>query len=1375
MVATDDRPRAARAATPAGPLGQVPAPTRPPGWWPTTDAAGHAAAFDALDSQAPVLFSPVRIETRFTSPVTGHTRSLRIRIYPDQFHLDDHDPRVTELEAKVGREYWRAWSTAEANDDPAGRTAARQWLVAQLPARRAVWVARQTQPGATAARAARSTAPADPAAAAADQTRRPPRAAALPDRWAVAGFTRDSDGGLTQVFTAWSAPVRADLPAGVDFGRYGDTTATGELPVDDGMRWMVDYDEAVLAGMAVTVDLAEHPEVARTGLAVLLVLGVSEDDAAQSADTVAALLRAHKYSDGVAFVPSGTPTNNTDQVRSPFSFRESDPLALLARELDGVGAATAYSSNGRRMARALGSPGGTVYTALEYADDDEETPQTAMNRALWPVTWGAYIDQLLAGVHTRSVLPANAAADLKRRFLHDVRGGAPLPALRIGAQPYGLLPVRYSQPAQQWADQSPWFEYALHFLRPLWLDTADTVVPRLDPVLGASGGSASKSADSVLSEILASLPQPGRFLVRKLRSWRTTDTESIDDLGDVILGALMPFLYFDDPTFGYEALSVLGRWGWGLEMLGGADYLGLPAGELGALDDVGLADADAQIAALNRLRGRVDSLLATDADRGTARAWLDSMATLVEQHRDRQSPLRELAGATLDFAGIIADEVDDPTIFYSVYAKDDDTTIFELPLVHSPVASTATYLAALRDRIPAAGRTSAASRMTDVDTSPPTDAGGTVDVPVEAHQVLTPAFHAAEPLLYQLLDGVVDDLPGGESTAYRDALDELAAESEERLELRLRESLGLACHRLDAYFTAMARRRLDELRAADPDRGVHLGCYGWVVDLVPDRAGALPSQGFIHAPSIQQATTAAILRAGWSAHGSEAGTSELAVDLSGGRVRLAGWLLDGVRQGQSLGELLGYRFERSLHDAFLDAWIDPVRRAVLLDAGLDAAPRGPVDGLDLLDLYALQRTPAALLADVPAGYLPKGPAEVLGTHLDALAATLDAVGDAAIADSVHQVAQGNMTRAAATLDALNSGDVAPPQLLSLTTPGSGDSVVHRVLLLLGDLTRSEGWATGTARATADPALDAWASSVLGPATAIGARVRSVDDTGTVAGWQPVTMADLGMAALDAVFEAPPPVPGAASAWGRRIEAATRDRVPAGQPQPASIEIDFAGAASRPTAHDRGRRAGPGGALADRRVPATDRRGPRGPGRERRRRTRAGRSAGAGERTGADLPVPGPGPAGVAPHRPGLRADTPADRRCATRPAPGSHAGVRRLPGVGFGAGRRVPRRPGRPRPALAGRLVAGGEGGPHPDPAGRRRAGCPAPAGRVAPSAVPDSGPAGGVPAVPPSRSRSRSQARRAACRRRRLRPPVPPSRTDCCGPGRRSSAGPTR
>jgi hypothetical protein len=1120
-----------------------------------------------------VLFLPVRLETRFT---VGKPE-LKVRIYPDAIHLDDHARELTEAEKAIGEGYWAAWNAA--GDDEAARTAARDWLVGLLPARRAAWVARVTDPS--------SASPAAVATAA-----RQARAACLPERWSVVGYVRDETGALVRRFALKTRTVAAGLGLGIDPESYGQTQVEGELPVDDRLKWMVDYDTAVAAGMALTIDLTKYEDVAANGLAVLLVVGLSGGDDADDHAALQSLLEAHCYAEGLAFAPQGTPTNNTDEVDSPWSFGEVDPAALLARELDGADAGGLSGSQSQRLGEALGLPNNPLLNRLEHAPLDEETPAKAMNRVLWPVTWGEYFNHLMVDEAGHEAVPSNAVADLKERFLADVRGGAALPCLRVGAQPYGVLPVRFTEPLAQWLDASPWFEQVLLHLRPKWIDAAGGAVPRLDPVLGASGGDASNDPDSVLTEILSSLPHPKRFLVRTLREWRRVD-HTEDSLGTLFLGLILPFVYFDDPTYGYGALSVLGRWGWALEMLGGADFLGIPQSELTPLSAPSLRSADAQLEALSDLRGRVDSLLTSSTDRDSARAWIDAMSTLVEQHRERQAPYTELGVGITDFDGIVSNAVDDPKMFYSLYDSDSETPSFEQPLVHSDAATTSGYLSELKDRVPTlqlepgatgapfggatptgpvrvparksarSGKAARRGGRAAKRATAPVLGFEPVAVPMGAG--LPDAFHAAEPLLYQLLDGVVDDVSALEGAAYRDALETLGALPEDELELRLRETLGLASHRLDAYVTSMARKRLGALRSEGTS--LQLGGYGWVVDLAPQGKGALDSQGFIHAPSLEQATTAAILRSGWSVHGTEDDASAMAVDLAGDRVRLAAWLLGGVRQGQSLAELLGYRFERALQDDGLEGWIDPVRRAVLLSQGSSRGPRGPVDGLALLELYASKGSAAALVADVDPGYLPAGSSSDLTAPLDSLADALDAAGDAAIAESVHQVAQGNMTRAAATLDGINQGEVAPPELQSVRTPTAGVGVIHRLAVLLGDRAPATGWAGGTARAALDPELESWVGAVLGPADEVVLRVRFLGADGIAEDWQTLSMASLGFSALDAVFEAPGGAPTQDSRWGRRAVAWARDSRRASLSQDVTVEVDFEGAEGGVSAAD----------------------------------------------------------------------------------------------------------------------------------------------------------------------------------------------------------------
>jgi hypothetical protein len=79
------------------------------------------------------------------------------------------------------------------------------------------------------------------------------------------------------------------------------------------------------------------------------------------------------------------------------------------------------------------------------------------------------------------------------------------------------------------------------------------------------------------------------------------------------------------------------------------------------------------------------------------------------------------------------------------------------------------------------------------------------------------------------------------------------------------------------------------------------------------RAG---TEEFLHAPSLQQASTAAVLRSGYLAHRSDAGAGHapFSVDLSSARVRQAAHLAEGVRAGQPPAALLGYQLERDLRD-----------------------------------------------------------------------------------------------------------------------------------------------------------------------------------------------------------------------------------------------------------------------------------------------------------------------------------------------------------------------------------------------------------------------------------------------------------------------------
>src|SRR5262249_43658315 len=128
----------------------------------------------------------------------------------------------------------------------------------------------------------------------------------LPDRWVATAYA----GGAVAACVS-GHDIDRDLAIGPNLD--APVTVDDETPaIDDGMRWMVDFDTAEKVGMALRIRLP--PSV--SAVDVLLVTGVADGDRSAA---VRALLDAHHYSDGLAFLAPATPTNNTSAGRSTYN------------------------------------------------------------------------------------------------------------------------------------------------------------------------------------------------------------------------------------------------------------------------------------------------------------------------------------------------------------------------------------------------------------------------------------------------------------------------------------------------------------------------------------------------------------------------------------------------------------------------------------------------------------------------------------------------------------------------------------------------------------------------------------------------------------------------------------------------------------------------------------------------------------------------------------------------------------------------------------------------------------------------------------------------------------------------------------------------
>lgn len=1059
-----------------------------------------------LSPDLPLVLLPVRLETRFRE------NQLLVRVFPDTVHVDDHEPELTTSEVAAGRAFWEATWRGGTSGTGAGDAERTAWqvLAGSLGPTRAAWVARQTEPvgGTPPSSPLPSPEPfPDPPqfpapATKADAWSRPAVASTLPDRWLTLAFA-----GGREVARGWGNPIPDELQMGPEPGGAPGTGGAGGdgglPPVTPGLRWLVDPAAAEEAGMLVRVDLpAGLNRIDR-----LIVLGVCGSlDAAASEARLAALLDAHHFTDGLGFLPRGTPTNNSSEERAGYASRPT-PETTFAPERRPP--APGAGRNADRTASALGLDRAVV-AALAHAGDADEEESRAMHTVLWAATWGYWFEHL---AWTQD--DDDAERLVREHFLDAVRPGGPLPTLRVSRQPYGLLPAtsftrwrRHGETEQQAAGVA-----FLRSLRRYWQVATGAV-----PVVRAG-----RSPDQGLLGALAQQP------VSRTVRVRTATGENVSRALEVLIG---------DSELSRQAhlssvvLAALGvdAWPYLATMVQARDatrlWLPFVARQSGPAGDAEAA------AALARLRTATFRVL--DDERGdgsTARSVFYLLA-------------RQAAVAERVAAGLTATKDRNPALLEAVAKMDVEMAISGTPVERADLTSTSTKLVvgsgttgprAVMD-LTLQGAGTAAMKVADfVDRN-------VVNVDVS---VLDPMFRRY-----------------GDFTA---ALEVLERTSKERLELLLGEALDACSHRLDAWLTGVATRRLYALRARRP-RGVHLGAYGLVEDLErrtarPPAVNAPPgvpagtvtdphNAGYVHAPSLAQATTAAVLRSGHLSHAAgDPGAASFAVDLSSDRVRLALNLLDGVRAGQPLGALLGYRLERELHEGHpgleLDEVIDQLRRLAppptLTEpptAGEGLAPRSVCDGL------VLQRmgVTAVLAAITLTGGEQAARRNAVRAALERSADAVDAMADLLLAESVHQLAQGNTERAGATLTSLAGGAHPPPEPDVVRTPRRGAAITHRLLVLVPEtLSVGGGWRPNGPRARAEPRLAAWAGRMLGRPQQV--EIRATVQPSPPAGSNgpppapiPVTfrLTELRLGALDMAYEAAGGSGGSVTSLDQRI-------------------------------------------------------------------------------------------------------------------------------------------------------------------------------------------------------------------------------------------------
>jgi hypothetical protein len=976
-------------------------------------------------------------------PVTLEARldlgRLRVRVWPDAISTSTHDPRLTVVERDAAQQYWRAEAAAANEDDS---RAAWRALTATLGVTRAAWAAAQLTP------LNRDTLGpgVDPqfpdVAMEDDEAPFVPRASVLPDRWIVVGMRQG-----TKVLEHAGAAIPHDLAVGLDTtpsemqGIANEEGSPIQLPPR--MRWLTDFAEAVRVGMAIDVALAADVD----GFDELFVVGVRLTETPQhsTAVTLADLFTGHRFSRGLAFVPQNTPTNNSDAGGAglPSGGERVEYAFDLERR---PRAFPAMAANGSVTARALGMapdvfaslPGsGAVDDVTREPAGFEPELASAMLTVLWQTNIGAFAEDFLQ-------LGAAETNALRPFAIEFVRASGPIPVIRVGRQPYGMLPVTglsdFVTSASEGIDPMvvrllraarTWF--AMRRQPPVFTGDTDDALRQLGRSIGLYAETTpqlASPASNRFERLAASLQIVTRRQIDD--AWRTGPILAVGDREPQPVTARI----VDEAT----------------------------RNELAALATVGpkaLLARPVPSSVLARV-ARYATLLEWSR---VARAAVDASVD-VASRRDLQTKAKS-SGSDVYLNVMIRAFSPLPT----------PPTHPGPPVVLDATRHDAEPVAPLQPIDPGGG--SAPRPARDLDTEPP---------PLQPTPVGETAVTAEEHARIRALVGTLDapraQVSGADRlTAFRAALARLAEFPETQLESELFGVLDVCNHRVDAWFTSIATRRLATLRATSPE-GLVIGGWGCLQDVRRhDAADPRQRAEFVHTPSLDQAAAAAVLRSA-ALRANDADSHHADVDLSSRRVRLARWILEGVRNGRSLGELLGVHFERALQGTPGETHLAALRERFASRAGF-----GVLDGLRLHEEGpGMVTEPAVLVA------------------AEGMADALDAVADALTAEAVYQIVKGHPEAALSTIERIARGE-EPPVLTMTESPAPGVRITHRVAVVLPADAAAPGWP----RAKADPLLDAWCGLMLGPASATTLVVEHGSGTSAV------PLSALGIAAIDVVM------------------------------------------------------------------------------------------------------------------------------------------------------------------------------------------------------------------------------------------------------------------
>jgi hypothetical protein len=944
---------------------------------------------------------------------------------------------------------------------------------------------------------------------------RAPRTQVMPDRFVLLlyGYGKKTDKpreitGAIIPDTLFLGPDPMDAKSGFK-PKDNVLTFAGEFD------WMSDFDKAVEQGMGFRVALTEEEAV--NGFERILALGVFlSADANDSAKMLEELIDNHQFSPkGFSLVPQGTPTNNTERNGTGYSDNDSyndlafftgiDPPAFDPTDPDPEKSRT----DGRLLADALGIAYAPLQT-VRYADQTDVLESQAMNTALFPGTLGYWLKTWMTPVVTEK-----AARQTRSFFTGFVSGRGPLPAIRVGNQPYGVL---LTSDFSRW--KYPEADDEIAFIPNF--DNERVFLKKLHGLLAA--------LENIWSGISKDLPFVGKkdsdssIVLMNILGLHPTSVEFFQRIG-----------FSDEELKNLANFKDNGRY-WG-ELLSLLHYM--PNAAWVYLDDLGFEQETKTISSMRSLHV----------------LWQHYVTPLDVPNLVENIPPSETKPLSFNYLDWLAKATSTDIIIKQNFKDSPPTALLYLMLrnglllqLHHGAYQWLTERTTFEPMLEQSLKTTTLLGMRAKEFN------------LSKFELMATPVNAADPLHPSPATSVADwiwlgpdpvEIEAAFLREQKSALPILANASTAKLERCFIEHLDCCNYRLDAWQTGLFAQRLQAQRESgrqntERQMGIYLGAFGWVENLKPlsktflnpenlpsslrpkdshpvieeddvlisgitSRSGSRQG-GFVHTPSLNHASAAALLRNAYLSHANPEQAEMFSVNLSSERVRRAEFILEGMRNGQPIEALLGYQFERGLHDRTsesankgdatvleLNQFILSYRQEFPFESR-EVAQSGSVGAVETVPansvVNGLRLAQAALSPANGYGLNSINPPVIIPDASQGLAIlaeqnrlldSLDAVKDLLMAENAYQLVLGNFDRVAAVSLAQKDAHI-PPDLQVINTPrGTEFTFTNRVTLHFDDLdpslSSSNPWPSRsspmTPRAYAETGMNHWLGQVLG--------------------------------------------------------------------------------------------------------------------------------------------------------------------------------------------------------------------------------------------------------------------------------------------------------